>query len=62
MKFETGVQYMEGKERPKKEADHFRLVGGRLKGQGNLYEPVLGAAVWIDLCNAHKNIKVYIEA
>lgn len=33
VKSESGPQYMEGKERLKKEADHSRLIGGRFKKQ-----------------------------
>ena len=34
--FTNRLSYTEGKGRSKKEADHFRLVGGRINNQGNL--------------------------
>ena len=37
MKSQTVSPYTEGEERPTKEADHFRLVGGSFKKQGSLY-------------------------
>lgn len=36
VKFETGPLDMEGRARPKKEADHAGLVGGRLSKPGNV--------------------------
>ena len=42
--------YMEGKKRPKKEADYTRLVGGRFSKQGDLFTRlVLGGHRQVDL-------------
>ena len=51
MKSETGTLYVEGKERPKKEADHSRLVGAGLISKGT-YSRGLSwvAAREVDLC------------
>ena len=48
--FENWPPYTEGKERPKKEADHSRLVGGRFNKQGNLHMWLVLASIrWVDL-------------
>ena len=61
MKSETGP-YTQGKERQRKEADHYRLVGGSVNKQGNLHmRIVLGGLKTRSLHLTSRILKVYTE-
>ena len=55
--------YMEGKERPKEDLDHSRLVGSHFNKQGNLHTSLLldGCKISQSLHLLTRILKVYIE-
>ena len=56
--FTNWPSYMKGKEKPKREADHSRLVDGGFNKQGNLtYRLILSSHKTKDLHTCHQSLK-----